>query len=98
MENRQTVVRASLGALSSLALQNQDDGRLDPSRVNGHPHVLDERTGRSRTVPPPARRARPHDIGCINEKHGSSLIDPTQCVVGTGRTRSPCQRMDAPHG
>jgi hypothetical protein len=78
MENRQSFVRAGLDALSSLAFKNHDDGLLDPSRVHGRAYVVDERPGRSRSVPPPTGRARPHHIGRINEKHCSSLNDPVQ--------------------
>ena len=71
---RHAVGDASLGALASLAFQNYDDRLGDPSRVNGRPHLVDERSSGSRSVPPPAGRARTDYICCINQKHCSSLI------------------------
>lgn len=74
VEHRDAVGDASLSALAGLAFQNHDDRWGDPSRVNGRPYLVDERSGGSSPVSPPAGWSRPDHVCCINEKHRSSLI------------------------
>ena len=60
--------------LASLAFQHHDDRLGDPSRVDGRPYLVHERSSGSSSVPPPAGRTRPDHICSINEKHCPSLI------------------------
>jgi hypothetical protein len=69
VQDGDTIRETILSALTSLAFQHHDDGLGDPSGANGSLHSAHERSGSSRSVPPPARRTRSDDVGCINEKH-----------------------------
>jgi hypothetical protein len=74
MEHGDAADQAVVGALASPAFEDHDDGLGDPPPVNGGPHLLDEGSGRPRSVPPPARRTRTHHVGCIDEEHRTSLV------------------------
>ena len=54
-------------APASLAFQDHDDRLGEPSRLNGRPYLVHERSGGSGSVPPPAGRTRPDHICRINE-------------------------------
>ena len=74
VEDRDAIGDAVRDALASPAFQDHDHRLRDPSRVNGGSYLVHEGSGCSCSVPPPAGRARPDHICCIDEKHGSSLI------------------------
>jgi hypothetical protein len=74
MDDRHAVDIARLDPIAGLPFQDHHHRSDEPARFQGCAHLIDERSGRSSSVPPPAGRTRPHDVGGIDEKHCSSLI------------------------
>jgi hypothetical protein len=54
----------------------KDDGYrlVEASGSSCRSHLVHERSGGARTIPPPARRPRSHHVCHINDQHDASLI------------------------
>jgi hypothetical protein len=63
-----------LNAGAGLAFQYHNDWCGQPTGSGASPKAPDKLIGGLRAVPPPACRARAHDVRRINYKHGHSLL------------------------
>jgi hypothetical protein len=74
MDDRHAVDNARLHSIASFPFEDHHHRGSQPARSQGCTHLLDECSGCSRSVPPPAGRSGAHDVRCIDEKHYCSLI------------------------
>ena len=101
VENRHLAHDAGLGAIACFTFEDHDDRFGDTSRVDGCAHLVHELSRSTSSVPPPACRARPHHICCIDQEHRSSLIvlanhrdpwfrTPSRSITRSGGYQTSC--------
>jgi hypothetical protein len=97
--DRDTIGEAWLYALARLALEDHDHRWRDPLRGNGRPYLVHERTGCPCSVPPPAGWAGSDHVGCVDQKHRSSLLatGQDQSRFGLTATLQPVMNPDPPN-
>jgi hypothetical protein len=71
VDDRDAVGVACLHSLARLALEDDDDRSVDPSRVSSRSYLIHERPGGACPVAPPARRTGSDHIGGVNHEHRS---------------------------
>jgi hypothetical protein len=76
MEDGDAVGGARLDPEAGSPFEDHHDGLGEPTGSRRRTNSLHERSGGSRSIPPPTRRPRPNHVRRIDEKHDSSLIDP----------------------
>jgi hypothetical protein len=68
--------RPRRGAATSSTFEDHDNGFGDPPRSHRRAESLDERSGCSWSISPPACGSRPDHVRHVDEEHGSSITVP----------------------